>query len=83
MKQFQLKWQENQRVFIFVSKQVYYLFNFITFKIVKSCSAYDCTNTFEKGGIRFHGFPMKAEELHKMSYSSMLCEKHFNPEDYH
>ena len=46
-------------------KQLYYIFNFIAFKMVKSCSAYDCTNRFEKGGIQFHGFPMKDEELCK------------------
>ena len=32
-------------------------------KMVKSCSAYGCTNRFSKNGISFHKFPLKDKIL--------------------
>ena len=31
--------------------------------MVKSCSAYGCTNRFSKNGISFHKFPLKDKSL--------------------
>ena len=62
--------------------------------MVKSCSAYGCTNRFSKNGISFHKFPLKDKSLLRKwivatkrenfqpTFHSYLCGEHFLPSDF-
>ena len=63
--------------------------------MVRSCSAYNCTNRYTKGGeIKFHKFPLKDTALMKKwviatkrdrfvpSDASFICSEHFTRSDY-